>query len=82
MHARSLRAEEKKFRILPQSCSEAAQYLAKDRKLYEVDGVFPERLIETVIHRLDDYKDRNLLREMLEKPEELQKAITQYLHYG
>lgn len=82
LHAQSLRTEEKKFRMLPQSCSEAAQYLAKDRRLYEADGVFPERLIETIIHRLDDYKDRDLLRDVLEKPEELQKTITQYLHYG
>jgi glutamine synthetase len=77
-----MQEDEKNFRVLPRSCSESAHHLQKDRKLYEVDGVFPGRLIDKVVHKLNDYKDRNLWRDILEKPEELQKVLAQYLNYG
>jgi glutamine synthetase len=82
LHAFSTQKEEKKLRILPRSCSEAAQNLAKDRKLYEANGIFPKRLVDIYIRRLNDYGDRELLTNTLDKPEELQKILTQYLHYG
>jgi glutamine synthetase len=82
LHACPMQENEKNFRVLPRSCSESAHHLQKDRRLYEVDGVFPGRLIDKVVHRLNDYKDRNLWRDILKKPEELQKVLAQYLHYG
>jgi glutamine synthetase len=82
LHALSTGKEEKKLQILPRSCSEAAQNLAKDRKFYEANGVFPKKLIDNSIQRLSDFKDRELLTHKLEKPEELQQMLAKYLHYG
>ena len=82
LHVLSIQKEEKKLRILPRSCSEAAQNLSKDRKLYETNGVFPEKLVDKSIQRLFDFRDRELLTDKLEKPEELQLMLMQYLHYG
>ena len=82
LHALSTQKEEKELRILPRSCSEAAQNLTKDRRLYEANGIFPERLVDISIQRLSDYGDLELLTDKLDKPEELQKILTQFLHYG
>ena len=82
LHVSSTQKDERKLRILPRSCSEAARNLANDRKLYEANGIFPERLVDISIQRLNDYRDRELLTNTLDKPEELQKILTQYLHYG
>ena len=82
LHARPMQKDRKDFRVLPRSCSESARHLQKDRKLYEADGVFPERLIDKIVRRLNDYKDLNLWRDILKKPEELQKVLAQYLHHG
>jgi glutamine synthetase len=82
LHARSMPEEEQKFRTLPRSCNESALCLTKDRSLYETDGVFPEKLVNRIVNNLKNYKDRNMWRNVAEKPEELQKILTQYLHYG
>jgi glutamine synthetase len=82
LHAHSVREEEQKFRNLPRSCNESALYLTKDRKLYEMDGVFPEKLVGRILNNLKSYKDQNMWRSVVEKPEELKRILTQYLHYG
>jgi glutamine synthetase len=81
LHAESVR-EEEKFKLLPRSCDEAAANLAKDKKIYVQDQVFPQRLLDKIIQRLNDYDDRNLWEELSGKPEEQQKILMQYLHYG
>jgi len=50
--AENLRIEEtggkkrKRLKVLPLSCSESAENLNKDRKFYEADDVFPEKVID------------------------------------
>jgi glutamine synthetase len=82
LHADPARHEEKRFRLLPRSCAEAAKNLAKDRKYYEAGGVFPRPLIDKTISKPNSYKDRNLWKELSNKPEAMQKALSQYLQYG
>jgi glutamine synthetase len=72
----------KRFGVLPRSCAEAAQNLAKDRNCYEARGVFPPKLINGTVQKLKSYRDRNLWKELSGKPEAIQKVLTQYLHYG
>jgi glutamine synthetase len=74
--------EPKRLKVLPCCCSESADNLARDRKLYEVDGVFPKRLIDKTVDRLRAYKDGSLKKMVAEKPEEVEKLIRQFLHYG
>ena len=82
LHADPGRHEEKRFGVLPRSCAEAAKNLAKDRKYYEVGGVFARPLIDKTISKLNSYKDRSLWKELSYKPEAMQKVLSQYLQYG
>jgi glutamine synthetase len=74
--------KEKMLEALPRSCSESAEKLRKDRQLYEAGGVFPKKLIDKTVEKLDGYKDKNLWAGILAKPNEIEKIIMPYLHYG
>jgi glutamine synthetase len=82
LHVEAAVTEPKGLKVLPCSCSESADNLDRDRKLYEVDAVFPKRLIGKTIDKLRAYKDGNLKKMVTEKPEEVERLIQQYLHYG
>jgi glutamine synthetase len=82
LRAKDVREEEGRFKTLPRSCSEAADNLMRDRKIYEADGVFPPRLLETTIQKLNSYDDRDLWNELSNKPEESRNMLARYLHYG
>lgn len=82
LHAESLNEEEEGFKILPLSCSEAAENLAGSRKTYEAHRVFPPRLIDKTIQKLKNYNDRDLWSNVLNKPAEIEKVLMEYLHYG
>jgi glutamine synthetase len=82
LHAKAVKEEDGKFKILPRSCSEAADKLTRDRKIYEADGVFPPRLLETTIQKLNSYDDRDLWNKLFDKPEETRNMLARYLHYG
>ncbi|MBE0520408.1 glutamine synthetase, partial [Candidatus Bathyarchaeota archaeon] len=47
----------RKYKVLPLSCSESAKNLQKDRNHYEADGVFPKRVTDGIISKLESYKD-------------------------
>ena len=81
LHVKGI-AERKRLKTLPLSCSESADNLDRDRQLYESEGVFPARLIDRTIESLKSYKDRNLWQKLANKPEETEKALKQYRHYG
>lgn len=74
--------EKRHLKTLPLSCGESADNLEKDRQLYESDSVFPSRLIDRTIDSLKSYKDKNLWQKLANKPEETEKALKQYRHYG
>ena len=82
LHADPVRDEEKGFRVLPRSCAEAAKNLAKDRKYYEVGGIFARKLIDKTISNLNSYEDRDLWKEVSSKPEVMQRLLSQYLDHG
>jgi glutamine synthetase len=82
LHVEAGDGEPKELKVLPYCCSESADNLKKDRKLYEIDGVFPKRLIDKTVDRLKAYKDENLKKMATEKSEKIEKLIKQYLHYG
>ena len=74
--------EQRPSQTLPLSCSESADNLARDRWLYESEGVFPTRLIDKTIESLKSYKDKNLWQKLANKPDEIEKVLKQYRHYG
>jgi glutamine synthetase len=82
LHAKAVKEEEGRFKTLPRSCHEAADNLLKDRKIYEADEIFPPKLIESIIRKLNDFDDGDLWNKLSSKPEETQKMLMHYLHYG
>jgi glutamine synthetase len=82
LHVEAASRELKKLKALPISCSESAKNLEKDRQFYEAHGVFPRRLIDKTVEKLETYGDKNLWNKIFGKPEQIEKTIMEYLHYG
>jgi len=71
-----------RLKTLPFSCNDAADNLKKDRQLYETDNVFPKKLVDKTIESLKSYKDGHLWQELKDKPDEADKVLKQYRHFG
>jgi glutamine synthetase len=74
--------QQKKLKMLPKSCWESAENLEKDRKFYEARDVFTKNLIDKIIEKLKSYGDHNLWKIVLDKPDEAERLMQQYIHYG
>jgi len=72
----------KRFMLLPKSCSESAANLQKDRKYYEAEGVFPKAVIDNTIKKLKSYKDKALLQKLKSEPQRIEELVQKYMHYG
>jgi len=72
----------KRLRTLPRSCNESAKNLRKDRRFYEANGIFPKKLINKTIETLRAYNDKDLWKNLADKPEKIDKILRQYLHYS
>ena len=82
LHIEETESRKKQLKTLPRSCSESAENLEKDRKLYEEDEVFAGKLIDKTIETLKSYRDRDLWRKLSSKPDEIENVLKQSLHYG
>jgi len=76
------RGRRRQLKTLPLSCSESADNLERNRQLYEADQVFPKNLIDKTIELLKSHKDRNLWQKLTNKPDEVEKLLRQYRHFG
>ncbi len=65
---------------LPTSCSESAEKLAKNRGIFERDGVFPPEVIDGVVRTLKSYDDENLSERFYGRGEEIEKLVEEYMH--
>lgn len=72
----------RKYKVLPLSCSESAKSLKRDRNYYEEDGVFPKRVTDGIISKLGSYKDGDLQKKMVNNPEKIEELLLQYLNCG
>jgi len=72
----------KRLKRLPRSCSESAANLKRDRKHYEMAGVFPRSVIDSTVKRLRAYKDGDLLQKLKDEPQKVEKLMQSYLPYG
>jgi len=82
LHIEGIGGRRKLLKVLPRSCIESARNLEKDRRFYEADRVFPEKLIDKTIKALKSYKDQNLWEKLADKPDEIESVLGQYLYYG
>jgi glutamine synthetase len=74
-----------RLRSLPRSCWESARELEKDRAVYEADGVYPPKVIDFCIGRLDGEKDKDLAKDVSRMPpkkraEALRRIMLASLH--
>ncbi len=82
LHVEGTGGGRKRLRILPRSCSESAKNLRKHRGFYEANDVFPKKLIDNTIDKLRAYRDKDLWKNLADKPEKVESVLKQYLHYG
>lgn len=82
LHIENVVKKAKEYKLLPQSCDEAAKNLERDRKYYEADGVFPRRVIDGIISKLESYKDKGLWKRLADKPEKIDELLWKSLHSG
>lgn len=81
LDARNMK-EEVEYQSLPLSCFEAAQCLRKSREFYQCGNVFPRRVIDGTIEKLESYNDMELWKQLADKPEKIEESLWEYLHYG
>lgn len=72
----------RRLRVLPHSCCESAKRLRKDRRSYEANGVFPKKLVDKTLEKLRGYRDKDLWKNLADKPDKVASILKQYLHYG
>ncbi|MDH5447879.1 MAG: glutamine synthetase family protein [Candidatus Bathyarchaeota archaeon] len=82
LNADNMVRKNRKYGVLPLSCVEAANNLKRDRKYYEANGVFPRRVIDGIIGKLESYRDSELWKKLAGKPEKIEELLWKYLHYG
>jgi glutamine synthetase len=81
-HVEKTEGQKKKLQALPNSCSESAANLEKDRIYYETDGIFPKAVIEATVKKLKSYKDEALPQKLMSNPQKAEELIQKYLHCG
>ncbi|NIO37215.1 glutamine synthetase [Candidatus Bathyarchaeota archaeon] len=76
-------SEAKEYKLLPLSCRESAENLKRDRKHYEIDGIFPEKVIDGIVNKLKSYPDQDA-QEMLGDSSriKIQELLSRYLYHG
>jgi len=67
---------------LPASCSEAADRLLAQRKIYEKDGVFPPDMIDMLVQRHKVHDDLGLSEKLYGNEPELKKLVSRFFHCG
>ena len=82
LSAEKIAKRNKKRKVLPLSCSESAKSLKRDRSYYEAEDVFPKRVTDGIISKLESYKDGNLQKKMANNPEKIEELLLQYLNCG
>ncbi len=67
---------------LPVSCAHSAEYLEKQRHIYEEHDIFPPRIINGLIRYLGNFNDQDLRNSVKDNEKEIMKLVNTYLHCG
>ncbi len=67
---------------LPCSCVQSAEFLEKQRGIYEAHEVFPHKIIDGLICYLKGFNDQQLRESIKNNEEEIMKLVGKYLHCG
>ena len=72
----------KQLAQLPDSCAASADYLEKQRAIFEQCHVFSPAMVDGIISKLRSYEDRTLRSEVHDNQEEMLKLVNKYFHCG
>lgn len=67
---------------LPDSCQDSSEKLEKQRSIYEQYGVFNKDLIDGIIAELRDFNDKNIRKEVENRPDMIKKLVNDYFYCG
>jgi len=67
---------------LPSSCFEAAECLKRERERYELDGVFPAGLIDSIAKNLQAFDDLHMSEKLFGNADSLRQLVNRHLHCG
>ena len=70
------------FEVLPASCFHSARKLNAQRDYYEKDGIFPSEVLNSVIRKLENFNDIDLIRQMDGDIEGLSRLVERFFHCG
>jgi glutamine synthetase len=78
--------EENKKRLnmlekLPDCCYGSASLLEQRRSVFEQNGIFPARTIDSFIKKLRSYGDQGLSERLYGKTDEIRTLVYKYLHH-
>lgn len=67
---------------LPDSCYASSEALKNDRDVFEADGVFSSDMIQSIIDRQHDYRDKHLRENVNNNKQEMLQLVKKYWHCG
>lgn len=74
------KATAEKLSHLPSSCAESAEYLEKQRSIYEEHQVFSPKLLDGIIKKLKSYNDRTLRQEIGNNTARITELVGKYIN--
>jgi glutamine synthetase len=74
------REEFEQLMHLPESCWESAEKLLEKREIFEHGNVFPPKMIDALIAKLQSFHDKDLSEKLQDKTEEIRKLVIRYIH--
>jgi len=66
---------------LPDCCYGSAGLLEKHRAVFEKDGIFPAKTIDSFIRKLRSYGDQGLSERLFGRTDEIRTLVYKYLHH-
>lgn len=70
------------LKSLPDSCYAASEALAADREVFEECGVFSPDMIQSIIERQHDFRDKHLRENVEANKNEMLQLVAKYWHCG
>lgn len=67
---------------LPDSCYASSEALKADREVFEAYGVFSPDMIDSIIQRQHDYRDKHLRSDVEDNRDEMLQMVRRYWHCG
>lgn len=70
------------LRQLPASCEESSELLKEQRDVYEKYDVFNKDLIDGIISELSNFKDKDIRKEIENRPQQIKDLVDNYFYCG